>query len=68
MLAGIARARAIVAAIVIALAYIPSSIVLRHLHLPQLPEPLFTHLLWSTVLMFALAIDRLVRDRATTQA
>ncbi|HEX3357006.1 MAG TPA: glycosyltransferase family 87 protein [Tepidisphaeraceae bacterium] len=58
------RARMIVAILIVALAYLPTSILLSHLHFAQLPEPLFSHLMWSTVIMFLFAIDRLARDRA----
>ena len=53
----------IVSGMIVLLAYLPSSILMSHLHLPRLPEPLFSHLMWSTVLMLAMAVERLARDR-----
>jgi len=58
------RVRAVLAALVLAMAYLPSSLLVQQLHLHRLPEPLFSHLLWSTVLLMFMAIDRLLRDRS----
>ncbi len=57
------RGRMIVAIVIVALAYMPTSILLSQLHLPSLPEPLFSHLMWSTVLMLLLAMYCLICDR-----
>jgi len=56
------RIRAGLAILVVVMAYLPSSILVSQLHLPRLPEPLFSHLMWSTVLMFGMAVERLARD------
>ena len=56
------RVRAGLAILVVVMAYLPSSILVSQLHLPRLPEPLFSHLMWSTVLMFGMAVERLARD------
>jgi hypothetical protein len=50
------RLRAIGGALSICLALVPWSIVATHLHWRQLPEPLFSHLLWSAVMMGLLAV------------
>jgi hypothetical protein len=55
------RARLVVAVLIGLLSYAPTSIILNQLHLRQLPEPLSSHLLWSTVLMMGLAVVRLAR-------
>jgi hypothetical protein len=50
------RGRFIAALIAMLLAYVPVTIAARQLHLPQLPEPFYSHLLWATVLMGLLAV------------
>jgi hypothetical protein len=45
----------------IGLAYLPSAVLLQQLHWRELPEPLFSHLLWSAVLMYSLAMYQLAR-------
>ncbi len=56
--------RAILAGLAIALTFAPWALVMRHLHIPRLPELLAVTLLWSAVLMLALAIATLVRRDA----
>jgi hypothetical protein len=51
-----ARGRMVGAVLSILLAYLPVSIFSRQFHLRQLPEPLYSHLLWATVLMGMLAV------------
>jgi hypothetical protein len=46
----------------IALAYLPSFILLRQLHMTKLPQPLFSHLLWSAVIMWGMAVWDLIRS------
>jgi len=60
------RGKAIAASFAIALAYLPSSLIAQQAHLPRLPEPFFSHLLWSTVIMLGMSVCALWRvDRAT---
>jgi hypothetical protein len=50
------RLRALGAIVSICLALVPWTVVAQHLHWRQLPEPLFSHLLWANVLMGLLAL------------
>jgi hypothetical protein len=50
------RGRFIAALVAMVLAYVPVTIAARQLHLPELPEPFYSHLLWATVLMGLLAV------------
>jgi hypothetical protein len=56
---GKSKLRASLAGLAIVLAYVPSSLIAHQLHLPRLPEPIFSHLLWSAVIMLALAVMEL---------
>jgi hypothetical protein len=50
------RSRAVLAVGAMALAFAPWSLVVKHLRLPRLPELVSVNLLWSAVIMLALAL------------
>jgi hypothetical protein len=54
------RLRAALGWLAIALAYLPSSLIAHRLHMQRLPEPFFSHLLWSAVIMLVLSTTALL--------
>ena len=55
------------ALLVMALVFFPSLPLARMLHLPRLPEPLFSHLLLAVLAMGMMAIVRLMQAPAVTR-
>src|SRR5204862_7341012 len=53
------RGKQIAAVAAIVLAYFPSSLIAQQMHLPRLPEPVFSHLLWSAVIMLGMSFNGL---------
>jgi len=56
------RGKMIAAILAIALAYVPSSLIASKLHMERLPEPIFSHLLWSAGIMFGMGVRALLSN------
>lgn len=59
------RGAVIAATAAIVLAFLPASLIVQQLHLPTLPEPLQSHLLFSAIIMLAMAMVTLIRRDET---
>jgi hypothetical protein len=60
------RVKLVLVIIAIGFAYLPTSLLIQQMHWKKLPEPFFSHLLWSAIIMWGLGLASVVSRQTRT--